>query len=133
MPNSNIETYRLGQGRASGVLRIGVVRYLPRGVRKEDYSRLGYFDIWLPQLSPSRELLKEYKAASDTAAAWKRLATAYRKEIRSSSDAKQLIKFIALISGKIPVALGCYCAGPSMCHRYILKGFIEEAEESRLR
>ncbi len=129
MSNSNIETYRLGKGGVTGVLRIGAVRYLPRGIRKEDYSRLGYFDIWLPQLSPSKELLKEYKTASDTAAAWKSFATAYRKEIGSNSDARQLIKFIALISGKIPVALGCYCEDPSMCHRSILKGFIEEAEE----
>ncbi len=129
MPKSNIEVYRLGQGNTTEALKIGAVRYLPRGIRKEDYSRLGYFDIWLPQLSPSKALLKEYKAASDPAMAWKMFMAAYNKEIRSSSDAKQLIKFIALISVKMPVALGCYCESRSRCHRYILKGLIEEVLE----
>jgi uncharacterized protein YeaO (DUF488 family) len=127
MSKGNIETYRLGEGGSIKALRIGAVRYLPRGVRKEDYARLGYFDIWLAQLAPSRELVKEYKTAADNDKAWKVFAAAYGKEINASAETKQLIKFIAIVAARTPVAIGCYCEDASRCHRSILKGFIEEA------
>ena len=38
-------------------LRVSCTRYLPRGVRKADYARENYLDVWLPTLAPSRELL----------------------------------------------------------------------------
>ena len=42
-------------------LRLGTVRHLPRGVKKGDYEALGYFDVWLPMVAPSRELLATIK------------------------------------------------------------------------
>jgi uncharacterized protein YeaO (DUF488 family) len=136
MPNSNIETYRLrrvtarlGEGGSVKALHIGVVRYLPRGVKKEDYARLGYFDIWLAQLAPSRELVKAYKAAADNDNAWKAFAAAYRKEVNASAETKQLIKFIAIVAARISVVIGCYCEDELRCHRSILKGLIDEAKE----
>lgn len=134
MPKSKIETYRLrrvtarlGEGGVAGVLKIGAVRYLPRGVKKEDYARFGYFDIWLAQLAPSRELVKQYKAAADGDKAWKSFEAAYRKEVNASTETKQLIKFIAIVSAATAVAVGCYCEDVSRCHRSILKDLIDAA------
>ncbi len=36
-------------------LRIGTVRRQPRGVRKEEFASRDYYDVWLPELSPSAE------------------------------------------------------------------------------
>ena len=38
-------------------LRIGTVRRPPRGVRKTEYTRRNYFDVWLPELAPSAPLV----------------------------------------------------------------------------
>ena len=46
-----IRIVRLGTPRASGEgLRIGTVRRPPRGVPKEDFARLAYYDTWLPAI-----------------------------------------------------------------------------------
>jgi uncharacterized protein YeaO (DUF488 family) len=49
---------RLGTPRKLGEgLRIGTVRRPSRGVRKADYARRDYFDVWLPELAPSAPLV----------------------------------------------------------------------------
>ncbi len=40
-------------------IRFGTVRRPPRGVKKLDYSKQNFFDIWLPNLSPSAELMSK--------------------------------------------------------------------------
>ena len=55
----------LGEKRKKGEYRLGTVRRPPRGIKKQDYSRLDYFDTWLPLLSPSSDLMKEGKKADD--------------------------------------------------------------------
>jgi uncharacterized protein YeaO (DUF488 family) len=62
-----IQTYRIGtpRNRSEG-LRIGTVRFLPRGVKKSDYSKRDLFDIWLPLVAPSRELLRELSSGNKT-------------------------------------------------------------------
>ena len=37
-------------------LRIGTVRRPPRGVRKEDYSKLDYYDVWMRSWRPAPSL-----------------------------------------------------------------------------
>ena len=56
-----VSTFRIGTPRdpEEGV-RLGTVRFLPRGVRKSDYAKRGLFDVWLPTLAPSRELIKRF-------------------------------------------------------------------------
>ncbi|MGH7185952.1 MAG: DUF488 family protein, N3 subclade, partial [Pseudomonadota bacterium] len=43
--------------------RIGAVRRLPRGVRKQRYAADDWFDVWYPDLAPSPELVSRAKAA----------------------------------------------------------------------
>jgi uncharacterized protein YeaO (DUF488 family) len=59
-----LRVVRLGEPRDphEGV-RIGTVRRLPRGVRKERYASDDWFDVWYPDLAPSAKLMKQGKAA----------------------------------------------------------------------
>ena len=58
-----VRVVRLGtpKDRAEG-LRLGTVRLLPRGVRKQDYAKLNFFDVWLPEVSPGRALVSYARA-----------------------------------------------------------------------
>ena len=54
-----IRIVRLGTPRAKGEgVRLGTVRRPPRGVKKQDFARLDYFDVWMPDLAPSAPLFK---------------------------------------------------------------------------
>ena len=58
---------RLGQPRASGEgLRIGTVRRPPRGVPKEEFASRDFYDVWMPLLSPTPDLMKTAQAAQAT-------------------------------------------------------------------
>ena len=77
-----IRVVRLGtvKGRNEG-LRLGTVRLLPRGVKRQDYAKLNYFDVWLPELAPSHALLSYALAKPWTDARWTAFARRYLKEM----------------------------------------------------
>ncbi len=56
-------------------LRIGTARRPPRGVRKADYARRNYFDVWLPELAPSAPLVSYALSEPFTAEALGNLST----------------------------------------------------------
>jgi hypothetical protein len=57
-----IRTYQVGSERKRGEgLRIGMMRYWPRGVKKEDAAEK-HLDVWFPLLAPSRGLIQWYRA-----------------------------------------------------------------------
>ena len=120
--------YRLGTPRPKGdtTLRVGTVRFLPRGVRREDYAAQGYMDVWFPLLAPSRELMNEVKSGAITFPVFFRR---YRKEM-SATDARQAIELLARLSLRTPIAIGCYCEDESRCHRSALAALIREARDS---
>ena len=54
----SIRIVQLGSPReADEGLRIGTVRRPPRGVPKAEFGSRDYYDVWLPNLSPSMELM----------------------------------------------------------------------------
>ena len=119
-----LSTYRLGTPRGKGEgLRVGATRYLPRGVPKAEYGRRDYFDVWLPLLAPSRELLAWYRDEERPAEAFFRR---YRKEM-AATDARQAIALLAEVARRTPVGVGCYCADEARCHRTELERLIREA------
>lgn len=123
MPIS-FRTVQLGGPRSPGEgLRIGAVRFLPRGVRKVDYARRDYFDVWLPSLAPSRELLADYKKLKLTPAAFFRR---YRAEM-AETERRQTIALLAALARQTPLSIGCYCDDESQCHRTILGELIRQA------
>ena len=104
-------------------LRIGTVRYLPRGIRKQDYARRDYFDIWLPILAPSRDLLSQLKQGDLSPA---KFFARYRSEM-SQPEPRQVIQLLAELATRTPISIGCYCEDESTCHRSVLAELIRKA------
>ena len=122
----SIRIVQLGSPRSKDEgIRIGTVRRPPRGVRKGDYSRLNFYDTWLPQLAPSAELLSQAKAGLDTATSWKVFERKYRREL-SSPDNLRLLDLLSALSKQADFAIGCYCEREETCHRSILRKVLED-------
>jgi uncharacterized protein YeaO (DUF488 family) len=122
-----IRVVQLGSPRSSGEgLRLGTVRRPPRGVRKQDYARRDYFDLWLPELSPSAALVKSALSAPFTPARWVRFARKYRQEMRAPA-AQRLLLLLAAFSSTANLSVGCYCVDESRCHRSLLRELLKES------
>lgn len=124
----SIRIVRLGTPRdpAEG-LRIGTVRRLPRGVRKEDYAARDYLDVWLPELAPSAELVSWALAEPWTPKRWTDFERRYRREMREPA-AQRLITLLAALSKQTNLSVGCYCEDETRCHRAVLKALLIEQE-----
>jgi uncharacterized protein YeaO (DUF488 family) len=111
---------QLGKPRSTGEgVRIGTVRRPPRGVRKADWAKRDFYDVWLPNLAPSEGLLKAGQAAN-TDAAWKTFKRRYTAEMKEPEKAR-LLDTLAALSHHGSFAVGCYCEDESRCHRSILR------------
>jgi len=120
-----IRVVRLGDPRASGEgLRLGTVRRPPRGVPKAEYASRDFYDVWLPDLAPSEELLKAALGARSERE-WQTFVKRYRAEMRRPSAAR-LLDLLAALSGNAAFSVGCYCADEARCHRSILRSLLEE-------
>jgi uncharacterized protein YeaO (DUF488 family) len=116
-----LRVVRLGTARAKGEgPRIGAVRHPPRGVRKSDYSRLNYYDAWLPELAPSAALVSWALSRPWTDARWRQFARKYRREM-ARPDAQHLLDLIAALSRRTNLSVGCYCEDETRCHRSLLR------------
>ncbi len=120
-----IRVVRLGSPRTPGEgLRLGTVRRPPRGVPKSEHASRNFYDVWLPDLSPSEGLVKEALQASDDRA-WRRVANRYRAEMRRP-EAAHLLALLAALSHQTNFAVGCYCEEEAHCHRSVLKALLLE-------
>jgi uncharacterized protein YeaO (DUF488 family) len=118
---------RLGTPRKAGEgLRIGTVRRPPRGVKKSDFSRLNYYDVWFPNLSPSAELVQEASQARDERA-WAAFRRKFRREM-SAADRSRELDMLAALSHQTNLSLGCYCENESFCHRAVLRELLAERD-----
>jgi len=121
-----IHVVRLGDPRSAGEgLRLGTVRRPPRGVRKEDFARKNYYDLWLPDLAPSAELLSFAMAEPFTDARWTKFAKDYRREMKEP-EKERLLQLLAALSQQTDFAVGCYCENEDRCHRSLLRELLEE-------
>lgn len=112
-----IHTYRYGSLRECGEgLRIGTARFLPRGVKREDWQEKGYFDLWLPLLAPEPDYIKKYLGGNLSFAAFSRRYLSRMKQ----RESRQVIELLAGVSLFLPISLGCYCEDESRCHRSLL-------------
>ncbi len=106
-------------------LRIGTVRRPPRGVRKADYARRNFYDIWLPELSPSAELVSWLLSESITPKRWAVFERRYRSEMGQPA-AQRIVALLAALSKQTNLSVGCYCEDESHCHRSVLKKLLLE-------
>jgi uncharacterized protein YeaO (DUF488 family) len=121
-----VRVVRLGSERVRGEgLRIGTVRRPPRGVPKTAYASRDFYDVWLPDLAPSAEIIAGYQRAEGTDAAWRRLERLYRAEMKRP-EKERLLRLLAALSRTTNFSVGCYCADERRCHRSILKEILTE-------
>jgi len=122
-----IRIVQLGSRRhAREGVRVGAVRRPPRGVKKEDYARLDYYDVWLPELAPSEPLRAWIVSRPITPAWWASFARRYRSEMHAPAPAR-LIKLLAVLSSDSNFSVGCYCEDESHCHRSQLRELLADA------
>src|SRR5262249_50273391 len=107
-------------------LRLGTVRRPPRGVKKADYAKLDYYDAWLPELSPTQELVSWAMSEPWTPARWKTFAKKYRAEMKAP-EAQRLLALLAALSKQTNFSVGCYCEDAEHCHRAVLRELLAEA------
>src|SRR6476469_9255922 len=121
-----IRIVRLGSPRSPGEgLRLGTVRRPPRGVRKEDFAKLDYFDVWLPELAPSAPIVSWALSEPWTDARWAKYAKRYRNEMAKPA-AQRLLSLLAAMSAQTNLSVGCYCEDESRCHRSLLRELLIE-------
>lgn len=126
----SIRIIRFGTPRLPGEgPRLGTVRRPPRGVRKEEYGRRDYFDLWLPDLAPSAPIVKWALAERWTPARWARYTRLYRGEM-SEPAATRLIALLAMLSHTTDFSVGCYCDDATHCHRALLADLLAQAGAS---
>ncbi len=104
--------------------RIGTVRRLPRGVRKERYAADDWFDVWYPELSPSPELIPQAKGAQ-TEAEWSAFAKKFRAEMNEPAP-RRTLDLLAALSHNAHFSIGCYCENEARCHRSVLRELLAE-------
>jgi uncharacterized protein YeaO (DUF488 family) len=100
-------------------IRVLVTRYYPRGVKKDK------FDCWIRELSPSRNLLKNYRQGKYN---WEEFKTVFMSEIRDNKDSLERIEDLNVQNEFLVITLLCYEIEGENCHRYIVKDIIENPQ-----
>jgi uncharacterized protein YeaO (DUF488 family) len=123
----SIRVVRLGSPRdPQEGLRLGTVRRPPRGVKKEDYARRDFFDVWMPELAPRADLVSWALSEPFTPKRWARYEKAYRSQMNEPA-ARRLISLLAALSQQTDFSVGCYCVDDTKCHRSILRSLLNDA------
>jgi uncharacterized protein YeaO (DUF488 family) len=105
-------------------LRLGTVRRPPRGVPKAKFAELDYYDVWLPLLSPTQDLVTMALGSHD-AKTWKAFERKFRAEM-NQPDAARVLDLLAALSHQTNFSVGCYCENEDHCHRSILRRLLAE-------
>jgi uncharacterized protein YeaO (DUF488 family) len=102
-------------------LRVLVCRYRPRGGRKADET----WDVWYPNLGPSRELHAAYYCKHGPPLPWDEYRDNYLREMNDRGE--RIDELARRVAAGEPVTLLCSsaCTDPARCHRTLLKGLIE--------
>ena len=106
--------------------RLGTVRRPPRGVRKEDFARRDFFDVWLPELAPSSDVVSWALSEPWTSKRWTAYTRRYRSQMKQPA-AQHLIALLAALSRTTNFSIGCYCADETRCHRALLREMLASA------
>ncbi|MES2936539.1 MAG: DUF488 family protein [Pseudomonadota bacterium] len=115
-----IRIVQLGSPRAPEEgLRLGTVRRPPRGVPKSEFAARDFYDVWMPDLSPSAGLVAQALAAEDEKD-WQRFRRKFEAEMKQPQAAR-VLDLLAALSHRTALSLGCYCEKESRCHRSVLR------------
>lgn len=120
-----VRIVQLGSARGAGEgTRIGTVRRPPRGVPKGEFARRDFYDVWLPEVSPSPELIAQAKAAASDRE-WAAFERKFRTEMKQAAPARML-DLLAALSHTSHFSVGCYCDDERRCHRSVLRQLLIE-------
>ena len=120
-----IRIVRLGTDRFSGEgLRIGTVRRPPRGVPRSEYASQNWYDVWLPNVAPTSDLMKLGRAA-ESEKDWAAFVKKYRAEM-ADPEKGRILDLLAALSHDTNFSLGCYCENETRCHRSILRELLAQ-------
>ena len=92
----------------------------PRGVPKSQYARGNWYDVWLPNLSPTHETRGTLSTSG-----WNTFARKYRAEMNRPENSR-VLDLLAALSHSTNFSVGCYCEDESRCHRSILRALLSE-------
>ena len=121
----SIRILQLGSPRAPGEgVRLGTVRRPPRGVPKSEFASRDFYDVWLPMLSPSAELVAQAQAAEDDKA-WAAFRRKFNAEMAQAEPAR-VLDLLAALSHQTSLSLGCYCQEERRCHRSVLRELLAQ-------
>ena len=120
-----IRVVQLGTPRTTGEgPRLGTVRRPPRGVPRSEYASRDFYDVWLPELAPSENLVKVALRARD-GREWQSFVKRYRAQMKRPPAAR-LLSLLTAFSQHAAFSVGCYCADEARSHRSILKALLGE-------
>jgi uncharacterized protein YeaO (DUF488 family) len=103
-------------------LRVLVCRYRPRGVRKADET----WDLWLPDLGPSRELHAAFYGKHGPPLSWSEYRRRYLAEMRARGDAITALACRVAAEPGITLLCSSACVDPARCHRTLLAGLLKQ-------
>jgi uncharacterized protein YeaO (DUF488 family) len=95
-------------------------------VPRDQYAARDHFDLWLPELAPSAELLSWAQSQPLTEKRWRVFARRYLSQMRQPST-QRLIALLAALSLRQNFSVGCYCNDETRCHRSLLKQLLRDA------
>ena len=118
--SSRVKTKRIYEPPAAADgTRVLIMRYWPRGIRKEKV------DVWLRELAPVIPLLRAYLDGEIT---WAQYRPRYRAGLRRP-EAQAALAEVRALAGAGPVTLLCGCADPRRCHRTLLQRHLLDSAE----
>jgi len=99
--------------------RLLVMRFWPRGVRKERV------DSWQRDLAPSRDLLADFRSG---AIDWAAYAERFHGEMASQPVSIEALRDARRVAAVGLLTLLCWCHDETRCHRTLLRDLITAQE-----
>jgi uncharacterized protein YeaO (DUF488 family) len=93
-------------------------------VRRSEYGKQNWYDVWLPLLAPTAALMRQTRIGQDKAK-WRTFERRFRAELKRPEQS-HLLDTLAALSHQTNFSLGCYCPDEQHCHRSILRRVLEE-------
>jgi uncharacterized protein YeaO (DUF488 family) len=93
-------------------------------VPKSEYASQNWYDVWLPNVAPTPELMKLGQAAK-TEKEWASFVKKYRSEM-ANPEKSRILDLLAALSHGSNLSVGCYCEDETRCHRSILRELLAE-------
>src|SRR5205823_346353 len=110
-------------GQKGDGLRVLVCRYRPRGVRKAGET----WDVWLPDLGPSRELHADFYGKHGAPIGWRDYQRRYLAEIRERREVLEEVAGKLRAGTTVTLLCSSACLDAARCHRTLLARLLEKA------